>query len=181
MTENQNHKLLQNKPGGLIQHHFFGKKNIAGFTLIELLVVIAIIGLLASIVLVTLSNARAKARDAKRVGDLNQLLKAFELYQNYNFSYPTSVAATCPGTGCSLSVSGLTGELTPNFLVTMPTTVLPRDGNCATGPGPGTNDYYFYANNNNNQASTYTITFCLGTQSGNLGPGPHTLTQGGFQ
>ena len=58
------------------------------FTLIELLVVIAIIGILAAIAIPSLSNVRAKARDARRLADLDQLAKAMELYFNDYNHYP---------------------------------------------------------------------------------------------
>jgi len=59
-----------------------------GFTLIELLVVIAIIGVLASIVLASVSTARAKARDAKRISEIRQIETALQMYHNDNGRYP---------------------------------------------------------------------------------------------
>lgn len=52
-----------------------------GFTLIELIVVIAIIGVLAGVLLIALNPAAllAKGRDAKRLDDLDQLYKAFNI------------------------------------------------------------------------------------------------------
>ncbi len=62
-----------------------------GFTLIEILVVIAIISLLSSIVFASLAQARAKARDSKRVQDLIQLRNALELYKTDYGRYPDDI------------------------------------------------------------------------------------------
>ena len=61
-----------------------------GFTLIELLVVIAIIGLIASVVLVYLNQARRKSRDARRVHDLNEIKLALSNFFDDNQRYPTN-------------------------------------------------------------------------------------------
>ena len=67
-----------------------------GFTLIELLVVIAIIGVLASVVLVSLNGAREKSRHSATLATIAQVQKALELYyHDNNKMYPTFSNTTC--------------------------------------------------------------------------------------
>ena len=90
-----------------------------GFTLVELLVVIAIIGILAGIVLASMSGARSKGRDAKRVADIKQLQLALQLYYDGNGKYPS-------GNG---SVSSTLSTLTSgNYLSVLPTDPLSTSG-----------------------------------------------------
>ena len=70
-----------------------------GFTLVELLVVIAIISALATLLLLQLGVARGKARDLRRITDVNQLRSMVEMYFDDNAGkYPTALTKTNLGT-----------------------------------------------------------------------------------
>lgn len=73
---------------------FSARKGEKGFTLIELLVVIAIIGILATIVLVSLNTAREKSRDVRRISDLRQVALALEMYYDDESGYPSDTVAS---------------------------------------------------------------------------------------
>ena len=67
-----------------------------GFTLVELMVVIAIIGLLATIVMVSLWSSRVSARDAVRIAEIAQLQRVLALYANDYNLYPENLDALVP-------------------------------------------------------------------------------------
>lgn len=127
-------------------------KNKKGFTLVELLVVIAIIGLLATLSVIALNNARAKSRDAKRISDIKQIQTALELYFNDVNQYPASLGTTIA-----------TGTPTTTYMQVVPTPPTP----------PSTITAYTYAATNTG-TPTYTIQYTLEGAMGSVSSGAHT-------
>lgn len=75
-----------------------------GFTLFELLVSISIVGILSALAIVSFSSAQKKARDSRRVQDMELVGKAAEQYYMLNnSSYPTTF-----GVGTSWAAGGQT-------------------------------------------------------------------------
>ncbi len=123
------------------------KQNKPAFTLIELLVVIAIIGLLATLSVVALNNARARARDSRRASDIKQIHTALELYFNANHEYPNNL-------------EDLETALLMNPVPTAPT---PADGDCNNS-----DNIYTYTKIDDKD---YVLSYCLGNDTGGLSAG----------
>src|SRR5680860_552812 len=125
-----------------------------GFTLIELLVVIAIIGLLSTLAVVALNNARQKARDARRVSDIKQIQTALELYYNDENGYPAAAAEDGALTGATSGITYMT--------------IIPAN------PSPGGATYTYTQGGNPATEASYTLTYDLEGPVGGLLAGSHT-------
>lgn len=141
-----------------------------GFTLIELLVVISIIGLLSSVVLVSVNSARAKARDAKRLSDLKQYQLALEFYYDRYSKYPD----THSDTGWGNDRSDYDGDtLSPEFL-----TILKTEGFMPTTPVDPINvyedaqNYSVYLYRQCSGGAGYVLQAMLEKMSASTGPWP---------
>lgn len=119
-------------------------KNYAkGFTLIELLVVIAIIGILSSVVLVSLNSARQKGKDARVQAEVAQIRAALEAEYDGK-TYPSLTIASNSVTTATLSANMTT--LTGDIVTTI--------GGSAF---PNTNSIIIYSSSGNGLASNYGI------------------------
>jgi len=132
-----------------------------GFTLIELLVVIAIIGLLSTLAVVALNNARQKSRDARRVADIKQIQTAMELFFNDEQAYPDGSTA---GETCG----GGTALIGPTDTITY-MNAIPID--------PQTGEDYTYTQDND---LSYSMEYLLEGTTGGIPSGAHIATPSGI-
>jgi prepilin-type N-terminal cleavage/methylation domain-containing protein len=155
----------------------------AGFTLLELLVVIAIIGLLAGVVMLGVASARVKARDAKRSGDMRQMITALEQYHITHGTYPTgSGSVASVGTGINLddptAMDFSIEPMIPNYIPMFPKAPGPADGSCQGTSGRGGNDYWYDVDDD---GFSYTMTFCLGKNVSDWSEGVRYATPEGVR
>ena len=85
-----------------------------GFTLIEMLVVIAIIGIMMTIVFGSISNARIKSRDNKRISDLKEIKYALTQYYDYKNSFPATISSSADVQALSPFISQIPNDPSTN-------------------------------------------------------------------
>jgi len=145
-----------------------------GFTLIELLVVIAIIGLLSTLAVVALNNARQKSRDAKRVSDIKQIQTALELFYTDNNSYATS-------TGTFVISGGSIASGTNIYMSKVPDNPTPNGQTYRYIPCSGTAPSFTCNNASTYPASSYALEYTLEGATGQLAAGQATATPAGIK
>lgn len=159
------------------------KTNQKGFTLIELLVVIAIIGLLSTLAVVSLNNARTKSRDAKRASDIKSVQTALELYYVDNDSYPSGSAVMLgAGTDCTTACDTIssTNGIAASAAGTTYMGLIPGDPSGPTAECDGTDAAVCnYSYTQTGSGTGYTIYFYTEGAAGDIAAGSHCATQNG--
>lgn len=119
-----------------------------GFTLIELLVVIAIIGLLVAGAMASFGLVQRKSRDSRRMSDVQSIAKALA-------SFVVTTGGVFPISTTPITLTG-SDAFSAMMVQSGAINAIPHD------PGSPNFDYTYVSDA---QGSTYTISFCLETDS----------------
>ena len=89
-----------------------------GFTLLEVLVAVVIVGILAGVVLASLSQVRMHGRDTERSADLGVILNAVYQYTLDNGNQLPASITTTPTNICQTGAASCTGLIDLSVLTT---------------------------------------------------------------
>jgi len=108
-------------------------KSDKGFTLIELLIVIVILGVLSTVVVLSVGGITDKGKKASCKSDYNALATAVESYNAQNGTYPTTQVQLVSGQflrtqSQKYTIVGTAGDIDPVAAATDPCTYDPDDG-----------------------------------------------------
>lgn len=122
------------------------------FTLVELVVSIIIIGVLFSLVSISLREIRRNGRDTKRLSDIREIQTALESYYRDHSFYPSNL----------IFGEDLTGPNGKVYMSKIPKNIQPASANCPEKE-------YLYEEENN----SYKIGFCLEKKNNDFESGPN--------
>lgn len=132
-----------------------------GFTLVELMIVVLIIGILTTLIMVSLDNTKMTARNTRRLADIKQIQLALKMYYNDTGMFPTSITP-----GSSIARGG------SNYMLRVPQNPKPwADNGCP-------DQDYQYKQLENGQR--YSLSFCVGDTTDDLSKGTHMATANGI-
>lgn len=111
-----------------------------GFTLIELLIVIVVLGILAAIVVFSLTGVSGQSKQAACTSDAKSVEIAADAYQAAKSTYPTNISTelvpsylhTVPGTGNGYTIGLGTGNVTVTNNTTNVTSKFVDSSGCTT-------------------------------------------------
>jgi len=142
-----------------------------------LLVVIAIIGILSTLAVVSLGNARVRARDSKRTADMRSLQSALEIFYTDRAAYPVLNPGAniedqylCNTSGVTAFQAGVCTTASDQLIR------VPRD----PSSNSGNTDSNVYTYTSISGSNTYKVAFTLEQAVGTLPSGANCLTTGGL-
>lgn len=132
----------------------------SAFTVLELVVVLAIMSIVTVMVVSVTISIKTTNRDNKRVSDVRSIQTALEMYYRDAGTYPRAITDNMP----------IALDATHTYLTKVPTGPAIADGACAA-----TTTYVY---SNPSPYTSYVVTFCLGSRSGDIGPGTNYAVPG---
>ncbi len=159
---------------------FKSQKERVGFTLVELLITIGIIGILATVTVVSIGSARAKARDAKRLSEVKAIQTALTIYQNEKQYFPNSGGATLL-LGTTQGSYGVLCDTDAGFQTNKDACKVYFMEHVPGDPMSKPGSVYEYKYTDSPDYQTYTIDFRLESDQGQLKAGDHKATPAGVQ